>query len=186
MILQQQARPRTLGLLGTDLVTLMQNQVWQGAVKAAQVHEARLVYYPVISLSSFPPFNPHTKVLFDFVDARYMDGLLVWYAGIVEGIGLDHGITFFDRYQGLPLVTIGGRLKNRPDLSIDNYQGVRLAVEHLIKVHSRKHIAMIRGPKGHPDADERYRSYVETLQAHTLPAKPRLCGRNVIRVEDRC
>ena len=101
-----------------------------------------------------------------------MDGLLVWYAGIVEGIGLDRGKTFFDRYQGLPLMTIGGRLKNLPDLSIDNYQGVRSTVEHLIKVHDRRHIAMIRGPKGHPDADERYRSYVEALQAHNLPVNP--------------
>ena len=58
MILQQQARPRTLGLLGTDLVTLMQNQLWQGAMKAARVYGARLVYYPTISPSSSPPFNP--------------------------------------------------------------------------------------------------------------------------------
>ena len=55
-------------------------------------------------------------------------------------------VTFLDRYQDLPLVTIGGRLENRPDSSIDNYQGVHSTVEHLIKVHNRKHIAMIRAP----------------------------------------
>jgi len=60
----------------------------------------------------------------------------------------------------------------RPDLSIDNYQGVYSSVEHLIKVHNRRHIAILRGPIGHPDADERYRGYANALQANNLPTNP--------------
>ena len=170
MAIESHTRQKTLGLIGTGLVTFMQNQIWQGAMEAAQAHGARLVYYPAISLSSSPPFNPQTKILFDFVDSRHLDGLLVWYAGIAEGIGL--APAFFERYRDLPLVMIGGQLKNYPDLSVDNYQGVYSAVEHLIEVHRRKRIAMIRGPKGHPDADERYKGYVEALQSHNLPVNP--------------
>jgi signal transduction histidine kinase/DNA-binding LacI/PurR family transcriptional regulator len=172
MVIGRHTRQRTIGLLGTGLVTFMQNQLWQGAMKAAQKHGTRLVYYPTISLSSSPPFTPQTKVLFDLIDARHIDGLLVWYAGIAEGIAIDGGKSFLDRYKGIPLVTIGGRLENRPDLSIDNYQGVYSAVEHLIKVHSRHHIAIVRGPIGHPDANERYRGYTEALQAYNLPTNP--------------
>lgn len=163
---------KTLGFIGTGLVTAMQNQMWQGAIKAAQVHGVRLVYYPVISLSSTPPFNPNTKILLDFLDARYLDGLIVWYAGIAEGLGLELGRSYFDRYEGLPLVTIGGKLGNMPDLSIDNYHGIRLAVDHLIDHHHCQNIAMIRGPQGHPDADERYRGYVDGLRAHNLSVDP--------------
>lgn len=172
MSIQAHTDQKTLGFVGTGLVTVMQNHMWQGALKAAQIHGVRLVYYPTISLSSTPPFNPLTKILFDFLDPRYLDGLIVWYAGITEGIGLEQGKPLFDRYAGLPLVTIGGKLENRPDLSVDNYQGTRLAVEHLIKNHHSKHIAMIRGPQGHPDADERYRGYVDEMLAHHLPIDP--------------
>jgi signal transduction histidine kinase/DNA-binding LacI/PurR family transcriptional regulator len=164
--------PRTLGMLGTGLVTFMQNRMWQGAVQAAREHDARLVFFPTISLSSWPPFPPQTKVLFDLVDGRYIDGLVVWYAGIVEGLGVREGQRFFDRYGSLPLVTIGGKLADRPDLSIDNYRGVRAAVEHLIADHQRLQIAVIRGPEGHPDADERYRAYADALRAHDLPVRP--------------
>ncbi len=172
MAAKQGTKQTTLGLLGTGLVTGMQNQLWQGAMKAAQEHNARLVYYPTISLSSSPPFDPHTKVLFDLVDSKYTDGLLIWYAGIVEGVGITQSKYFFDRYADLPIVTIGSELEKYPNLSIDNYQGVRAAIEHLIEVHGRQNIAVIRGPVGHPDADERYRSYVETLHAYNLHPNP--------------
>jgi DNA-binding LacI/PurR family transcriptional regulator/signal transduction histidine kinase len=172
MTIGQPARQRTVGLLGTGLATFMQNQLWQGAMKAAQEHETRLVYYPTINLSSTPPFDPQSKVLFDLVDARYIDGLLVWYGGIAEGLGIDHGKSFLERYKEIPLVTIGGRLKNYPDLSIDNYQGAYSTTEHLIKVHNCRRIAIVRGPTGHPDADERYRGYADALQAYNLPIDP--------------
>ncbi len=96
------ARQRTVGLLGTGLGTFMQNQLWQGAMKGAQEHGARLVYYPTINLGSIPPFDPQSKVLFDLVDSRYVDGLLVWYAGIAEGAGIDRGLPYLSGIRIFP------------------------------------------------------------------------------------
>jgi signal transduction histidine kinase/DNA-binding LacI/PurR family transcriptional regulator len=172
MSIGQSARQRTVGLLGTGLATIMQNQLWQGAMKAAQEHGIRLVYYPTINLSSIPPFDPQSKVLFDLVDARYVDGLLVWYAGIAEGAGIDRGASILERYKEIPLVTIGGGFENYPNLSIDNYRSGYSAVEHLIKVHNRRHIAIVRGSIGHPDADERYQGYADALRAYNIPINP--------------
>lgn len=166
------ARQRTVGLLGTGLGTFMQNQLWQGAMKGAQEHGARLVYYPTINLGSIPPFDPQSKVLFDLVDSRYVDGLLVWYAGIAEGAGIDRGASIFERYKNIPIVTVGGRFREYPDLSIDNYRGVYSTIEHLITVHHCRNFAIVRGPVGHPDADERYRGYVDVLRAYNLPINP--------------
>jgi PAS domain S-box-containing protein len=174
---------KTVGLVGTGLVTFMQNQLWRGAIKAAQEHDVRLVYYPTINLSSWPPFPPQPKVLFDLVDARFVDGLLVWYAGVAEGVGLYEGKNFFDRYESLPLMTVGGKLKDYPDLSIDNYSGVCKAVEHLIQVHHCRHIATIRGPVGHPDADERFRAYADTLSAYNLPINPVYVGEALFELQ---
>jgi LacI family transcriptional regulator len=183
MNVKPRTQQRTLGLMGTGLVTFMQNQLWQGAMSAARENRVRLVFYPVISLSSIPPFDPRSKVLVDFIDAESLDGLLVWFAGMVEGIGVLRVSHFFDRYAALPLVTIGGRLKNFPDLSINNYQGARAAVEHLIEVHHRRHIGCIRGPIGHPDADERYRGYIEGLQAHDLRLNPDRVAQGAFEVQ---
>gem|GEM_PF-7037754 len=151
----------------------MQNQLWQGAMKAAQTHGMRLVFYPVAYNVISYPFNHRSQVVFELLDADHVDGLLIWHAGVLEGLGIEQGEHFFDRYADIPLLTIGGKLKDYPDLSIDNYQGVRATVEHLVKVHHRRYIGVIRGPVGHPDADERYRAYVETLRANGLSPDPK-------------
>lgn len=172
MISEKHPKQKTLGFLGTGLITFMQNQLWRGAMKAAKENHVRLVFYPTINLSSRPPFTPQSKVLFELVDDRFVDGLLIWYGGIAEWVSVTGNEHFFEYYKSLPLVTIGGNLRDCPDLVVDNCQGVRASIEHLIRVHHCKHIATIRGPVGHPDADARYRTYVETLQAHNLPANP--------------
>lgn len=175
--------PRTLGLIGTGLITSMQIQLWHGAMQAARHHGLRLVFYPAAYNASSFPFNPRSHVLFDLLDADHVDGLLVWHAGILEGIGIEQGEHFFDRYVTMPLLTIGGQLPNYPDLSIDNYQGARAAVEHLIRDHQRRHIGVIRGPIGHADADERYRAYVETLHAHGLSPDPKYQAESLFELQ---
>jgi signal transduction histidine kinase len=152
----------------------MQRRLWRGALKASGERGACLVYYPVISLSSWPPFPPQPKVLFDIAASGGLDGLLVWYAGIAEGLGMEGGRPLLDRYGTLPLVTIGAAFPDRPDISIDNYEGAFKTVEHIARDHGRRRIAVIRGPRGHPDADERYRGYAEALRANGLPEDARL------------
>jgi DNA-binding LacI/PurR family transcriptional regulator/signal transduction histidine kinase len=184
MTTNSRSGPKTLGLIGTGLITSMQTQLWRGAMQAAQAHDMRLVFYPVVYF--YGPsysFNPRSQVLFELLDADHVDGLLVWHAGILEGIGGEQGEHFFDRYADIPLMTIGGKLKDRPDLSIDNYYGTRAAVEHLIKVHQRRHIGVIRGPVGHSDADERYRAYVETLRANDLSPDPKYEAESLFELE---
>ncbi len=165
-------QPKTLGMMGTSLVTIMQNQIWHGAIHAAQARGVRLIYYPVVSLASFPTFAASTQVLFDCVDSANIDGLLIWYAGIAEGLATGRGNAVLDRFQGLPVVTIGGQFSQFPDISIDNYHGTRAAVEHLIQQHGRRNFAFVRGPSGHPDADERFRGWMETLYDHNIPLQP--------------
>ncbi|MBN2303508.1 MAG: substrate-binding domain-containing protein [Anaerolineae bacterium] len=172
MTVLRHTRTKTLGLLGTGLVTAMQVHLWQGAMQSAQAHGVRLLYYPTISLGTFPAFHPSSQVLFDLIDNVYVDGLVIWYAGVMEGVTEVQEHNFFDRYQDMPVVTVGGQLPQYPDLSVDNYHGVRAAVEHLHQVHGRQRIGILRGPVGHPDADERYRAGVETLHAYNLPVNP--------------
>ncbi|MBN1430702.1 MAG: substrate-binding domain-containing protein [Anaerolineae bacterium] len=144
-------------------------------MKSAMEHQARLIFYPAINRAS-SSFIPSAKALFDLVEAQYVDGLLVWYAGIIEDIDMDSAGQFFDRYASLPVVTIGSQRKGSHDLSIDNYHGSRALIDHLVDVHGCRHIAIIRGPIGHPDADERYRGYADALQSQGLPINPDYIG----------
>ena len=61
-----------------------------------------------------------------------------------------------------------------PSILIDNYRGMREVVDHLIGVHAYRRIAFLRGPLTHRGARERYRAYVESLEAHGIALDPDL------------
>jgi DNA-binding LacI/PurR family transcriptional regulator len=63
-----------------------------------------------------------------------------------------------------------------PEVTVENKNGARRLVEHLILVHGRRHIAYLRGPQGNQDSRWRELGYQEALQAHGLLYEPRLIG----------
>lgn len=60
--------------------------------------------------------------------------------------------------------------------NINNYQGAYAITEHLIK-HGYRHIAMIQGPEGNCDAEERLRGFREALRDHDLPLRSEMTVR---------
>lgn len=67
----------------------------------------------------------------------------------------------------LPTVITGRELKapHLYALQFDDFEGARLATEHLLQQGHRR-IAFIAGDPGHPDSHERFRGYRSALQAH--------------------
>lgn len=61
-----------------------------------------------------------------------------------------------------------------PCVLVENRGGARLVVEHLIAAHGRRRIALLRGPHGNQDAEERAQGYREALAAHGLAYDPAL------------
>jgi DNA-binding LacI/PurR family transcriptional regulator len=61
-----------------------------------------------------------------------------------------------------------------PCVLVENRGGARRAVEHLIEAHGRRRIALLRGPEGNQDAEERAQGYRDALAAHGLPYDPAL------------
>ncbi|WP_216322854.1 LacI family DNA-binding transcriptional regulator [Deinococcus aestuarii] len=62
-----------------------------------------------------------------------------------------------------------------PSVSVDQFEGGRLATEHLVHLGHRR-ILHIGGPVEWNDADLRHRGYRHVLAAHGLPELPRLTG----------
>jgi len=57
---------------------------------------------------------------------------------------------------------------------VDNYQGMRAAVTHLIEHHGYRRIAFLRGPEGAREADLRLRAYSDVLADHEIAFEARL------------
>jgi signal transduction histidine kinase/DNA-binding LacI/PurR family transcriptional regulator len=114
-------------------------------------------------------------VIFDLIDTRNFDGLIIWGNTIFQRFSIEEIRIFCNRYRPLPIVSIGSTpIDDIPEIVINNYQGMYDAVEHLIQAHGYHKIAFIQGPDGHPEAGERYQAYTDALAAYGLTLDPRL------------
>ncbi|MEA3310501.1 MAG: LacI family DNA-binding transcriptional regulator [Chloroflexota bacterium] len=61
-----------------------------------------------------------------------------------------------------------------PSVTIENKNGTRRLMAHLIEVHHYRRIAFLTGQEGHEDAQRRELGYREALAAHNIPFDPQL------------
>ena len=176
------SRP-TIGLLGS--IIHRHQSLWLGAVDAARGRNVNLVCFmggPIpasdqLQVQYFLPYEFQAAILYDLVEVEHLDGLVTW-AGSGVGLGMHLDETemeqFFDRYRALPVVNYDGVLEGIPSVVTDTYQGMCELLTHLIEAHGRRRIALIRGPEGHMESEERHRAYVDTLTRYGLPLDPDL------------
>lgn len=168
------ARP-TIGLLshsiGGDPNTY---PLWAGVYEVAREREVNLVCFPGRPLRSTIGFDAQANVLYDLVDAQNVDGLVIWGSVLAHHVDLEEVSRFCNRFRPLPMVNLPTMLEGIPSVIVDTYQGVRDATLHLIEVHGFRRIAFIRGPAGHPGAEDRFRGYADALARHDLSIDPKL------------
>lgn len=74
--------------------------------------------------------------------------------------------------RSFPCVIIGAdrTLGNVPTLSVDNYQGARAMMQHLLQLGYRR-IAFLKGPDGNVEASERLRAVHDTIKESDTPVE---------------
>jgi PAS domain S-box-containing protein len=170
---RHKTRP-TIGFLTHVISDEYGSPLWAGILDAAFEADANLICFPGWDLNSPRSFEVQANVLYDLVSAESVDGLVISGGPMSNFAGLKGFKNFCNRYRPLPIVNIAVALEGIPTASIDNYQGVREVMAHLIEVHGYRRIAFIPGPQSNPEAETRYQAYVDSLAGHGLPLDPSL------------
>jgi PAS domain S-box-containing protein len=189
----QQARP-TIGLLIEGFANPFMFTLWSGIVETARERAVNLVCFlggdllPV--LKPGVRFGSVTNMIYTMATAKTLDGLIM-VGSLASLIGFEGFKTFCESYHPLPIVTTGIALDGMSSVQVDNMQGERELIRHLIEEHRYRRIAFIRGPEGYKEADQRYQAYTDVLTEYGLPVDPRLVtpggfgwanGREAIRI----
>jgi DNA-binding LacI/PurR family transcriptional regulator len=98
------------------------------------------------------------------------DGLLVF------GSLVDHVVLAKFAQQKFPVVLLYHSVpegSKATSILIENRNGSRRLVEHLIHVHGRRQIAFLRGPRGHQDSDWREKGYRLALTQNGIEVDPK-------------
>jgi len=78
--------------------------------------------------------------------------------------------TFLEQFSDIPYLIVGDKSEdeNVPYLVVDNYNGMKGCVEHLIKEHGYRQIAYLSGPKENHSAWERLRAYEDAMRENGI------------------
>jgi diguanylate cyclase (GGDEF)-like protein len=77
-------------------------------------------------------------------------------------------------FPGLPMVSIATTQRGYPSVVIDNAQGLRELVRHLVQDHGYRQLAFLGGTAGNVDAEHRLTVFKETLAELGVPVDSQL------------
>ncbi|MBB4012919.1 diguanylate cyclase (GGDEF)-like protein [Niveibacterium umoris] len=167
-------RPLTLGILAADIDTAFALRLVAGIIDRASALGARTVFLPGHPPSGASEFDRQFNLVFRLPDATAFDGL------IVIGTTLQYHLppkaleAFLSTLPQVPTLCVGFASKIVPSVVNDNYGGFREVVDHLIRQHGCQRIAMIAGPAGQGEADERLAGWRDACADAGLPPAPEL------------
>lgn len=168
---KRRERP-TIGLAITGTANLWEQQPWQGVQDAAQAHDANLLVFVGGALKAEQGI--HANVIYTLMTPQCVDGFVTGGA-MGTYFGPEVIQDFCNRHYPLPVATFEQAIPGFPGVLLDDYHSMQQVVSHLIEVHGCQRIAYMGEPTStHRGFRERYRAYVETLQAHSLPFDPKL------------
>lgn len=160
----------TIGFLANTLTDSRTFGVWNGIIDSVERHGGRLLCFPAGRMDSVGHTRGNARtIVCNLINPAHIDGILIfqWFSGRAwfERI--------YEAYRPAPVVTIMRHYAGYPGILLDPYQDMRRELRHLIECHGYHRIGLVRGPKGHPTADARYRAYCDMLAEHQLPVDPR-------------
>jgi diguanylate cyclase (GGDEF)-like protein len=164
----------TIGLLIAELERMYHLPLWQGINDACIRKNINLIIFTGEAIKTPRDYYAQSNAVYDLVNPEQLDGLIIASGSIGNYIELDEMEEFCGRFDSLPMVSISLPIKGIPSLLIDNQEGMKEAINHLIVEHGRKRMVFIRGPVSNSEAEQRYKAYLECLAEHNIPFDPEL------------
>jgi DNA-binding LacI/PurR family transcriptional regulator len=147
--------------------------VLRGAIEEAARQSANLLCFAGGVLEA-PGAGAAYNGVFDLAGPDSVDALVVMSGAIGNRIGPESLQRYCDRYRRLPMCSVAVPIGDASSVCINNDNGMRVAVEHLVRIHGKIRIAFVRGPVANDEAEGRFRVYKETLEGSAIPFSPAL------------
>jgi DNA-binding LacI/PurR family transcriptional regulator/serine phosphatase RsbU (regulator of sigma subunit) len=163
-----------LALLVDSVRDSYQSTVLHAIADAAEDSDVNVVCMTGGILGTADPRWQRRNVLYDLVDARTVDGVIISAGTMAVEIGRARLAHYVEHYAPLPLVCMAYHLDGHPSVLVDNERGMREVIEHLVVHHGRRRIAFVRGPAGNEEAEKRYAAYRRVLCERGIAIDPNL------------
>ncbi|MCL2576747.1 MAG: GGDEF domain-containing protein [Defluviitaleaceae bacterium] len=154
------------GVMFSTMDNTNQHDIWRGIVDFANENDIHLTAYIGTYQSEDNSVTSFLETCFNTIStSKILDGVILMSGFLAQNVGLEkfseHMATLPNE---LPKVSVSYSMPGIPSVLADGFNGIYNAVEHLIKTHGKKKIAFVKGPDGHPEAEERLSGYKKALE----------------------
>jgi len=158
------------GVILSTIDNVCQYEIFSGIADYANKNSINLLTYIGSYQTISYDFTSHLDTcLYNIKNNDSLDGVIIFSGFIASMTGNEYIEAYIAEIsKNLPVVSVSYELPGTPSVMIDNISGMYDAVEHLIQNHGKKHIAFVKGPDGHPEAEDRFTGYKRALETHGI------------------
>lgn len=153
----------TIGVILPELV----DEFFMDIIRGIDEESYRSNQYVMVS-SSHSQRNI-VKTLLEFMNSGRVDGVIL----MAPQMGGELSELIEKNKRPLVLLNAGNTVPDSVCFNVNNFQGAYSVTEHLVG-HGYKRIAIIQGPEGNCDADDRFRGFKSALKKNSIKFLPSL------------
>jgi diguanylate cyclase (GGDEF)-like protein len=157
-----------IGYLTGDLAVPFDRELLTHALRTAE----RLGIEVVATGGGWKQRGAPEAFAYDAIARARLDGVLLCAHTVCVGMTTQEIAEFAASFAPAPVVIVGAKVPGFRCHTVSNENGAAALTEHLVSTHRRKSFAMVRGPKGHEEADARQRAVEFALDRHDLELLP--------------
>lgn len=165
---------RTIGVFTAQLDEAYQDAIWHGIEGRARALGIGVIGFLGQRVASTVPMEVAANLVYQLADPRNVNGIIVVTTAIATFIGPAAVREFFERRSGVPQVSVGLKVPGIASITVDGSVAVADLVRHLVRDHGFDKFALIMGPPGHPEAEDRARAFHRVLDEEGIAFDERL------------
>lgn len=154
------------GVMFSTMENTNQHDIWRGIAEYAAANDIHLTAYIGTYQSDDNSVTSFLETCFSTVaNSAFLDGVILFSGFLAQNAGIEKFKEHIKKLpEQLPKVSVSYSMPGVPSVLADGFGGTYGAVDHLIKVHGKQKIAFVKGPDGHPEAEERLAGYKKALE----------------------
>ena len=162
----------TIGVMLTDINGSYLTDFWLMMEKASKEYDCNLFVCDGRSLRYNKDTDGKHSIVYGFEDKKIIDGLVILSSSVASFIDDLEFDLFLKQFEGIPIVSVGKVIPSATSILVDNKEGMKEQIRHLINKHGYRKIAFVKGPKTNLEAIERYEAYLEVLEENNIKVDP--------------
>lgn len=170
-----------IGVFTGNAHTYFPRKVISGIYQRSLFHNVDLLFFLGMEAGQFSDnsfgerrnYDYQFGTLYDYATLVSLDAIIVSYGAITTFQDLDPDL-FFEKFKGLPCVIVSDEVDAPMSASVevDNYGGMKKAINHLIEKHGFRRILYVSGPANrNRDSQLRIKAYRDAMEEHGLPVE---------------